>query len=50
MGDFVQNFGHFANFVHNFGHISKKKSKIQKSVPQIFRYHIEVQLDQISAS
>ena len=38
--------------VQNFGHpaIFSKKSKIQKSVPLIFRYHVEVQLDQISAS
>ena len=35
---------HFANVVQNFGHVSKKKSKIQKSVPQIFRDHVEVPL------
>ena len=32
-------FWHFPNFVHNFVYISKKKSKIQKSVQWIFRYH-----------
>ena len=44
---YVQSFGHFPEFVHNFIHISKKN---QKFVPQIFRHHIEVHLDQISAS
>ena len=31
-------------------HISKTKSKIQKSVPSFFRYHIKVPQDKISAS
>ena len=48
MADSVQNLGHFANFVQNF-RLILKKSNIQKYVPQIFRYHIEVPLDQISA-
>ena len=49
MHGYVQNFGHFPNFVQYSAYI-KKKSKIQKSVPWIFRYHIEVHLDQILAS
>ena len=35
-----------SEILDTIGHIIKKN---QKSVPQIFRYHIEVPLDQISA-
>ena len=50
MADYVQNYGqNVRNFGHNQGYF-QKKSKIQKSVPLIFRYYIEVLLVQISAS
>ena len=37
--EFLICFGNIAGYVQNFGHISKQ---IQKFVPQIFRYHIEL--------
>ena len=46
---YVQNWENVRNFGHKKPYL-KKKSKIQKSVPWIFRYNIEVNQDQISAS
>ena len=50
MSKIVDKIAKMSEILDKIGHISKKKSKIQKSVPQIFRYYIEVQQDQISAS
>ena len=49
MSKIVDKIAKMSEILDKIGHISKK-SKIQKSVPQIFRYHIEVPLDQIQCT
>ena len=50
MSKIVDKIGKMSEILDITSHISKKKSKIQKSVTTFFRYYIEVPLVQISAS